>query len=270
MRSRLDALRHTIRAIASDADAYATEADAKQDTTRIAAVVAVTAALSLTMINFYAKRTQWVPELAEAVGINRDGIDDWLYGRATSELAGLTVWTLVQLVAYVGLPLVAIRFLKLPTSGFGIRWRGIASGWKPYAVLFAVSFPIIVWASYAASFQSKYPFYDLRPGEGLWPNMYIWWVLYALQFVALEFFFRGFLVHGLKYRMGFAAVFVMIIPYNMIHFQKPLLEAVGAIAGGVTLGTLSLKTNSVWWGAALHIAVAATMDIAALMHKGLL
>ncbi len=100
--------------------------------------------------------------------------------------------------------------------------------------------------------------------------MYAWWALYALQFVALEFFFRGFMVHGLKWRLGYAAIFVMVVPYNMIHFGKPLAEAIGAILGGVTLGTLSLKTRSVWWGAALHIAVAATMDLLALWHKGLL
>ena len=100
--------------------------------------------------------------------------------------------------------------------------------------------------------------------------MTVSWVMYAAQLVALEFFFRGFMVHGLKHRLGYAAIFVMVVPYNMIHFEKPLLEAIGAIAGGVTLGTLSLKTRSIWWGAALHIAVAGVMDVLALSQKGLL
>ena len=83
-----------------------------------------------------------------------------------------------------------------------------------------------------------------------------WWSLYALQFVALEFFFRGFLVHGLAPRLGWVSIFVMVVPYNMLHFGKPMPEAFVAIAGGVVLGTLSLRTRSIWWGASLHIAIA--------------
>jgi membrane protease YdiL (CAAX protease family) len=64
------------------------------------------------------------------------------------------------------------------------------------------------------------------------------------------------------------AVFVMIVPYNMIHFQKPGLEALAAILGGLVLGSLSLKTRSIWWGAMLHLAVAGTMDVLSLVQRG--
>jgi hypothetical protein len=47
-------------------------------------------------------------------------------------------------------------------------------------------------------------------------------------------------------------------------------EALAAIVGGIVLGTLSLKTRSIWLGAALHIAIAGTMDVASLWHRGLL
>ena len=89
-----------------------------------------------------------------------------------------------------------------------------------------------------------------------------------MQFAALEFFFRGFLVHGLVPRFGYLAVVVMVVPYNMLHFGKPMPEALAAIVGGLVLGTLALRTRSIWWGAALHIAVAATMDVLALGHIG--
>ena len=45
-------------------------------------------------------------------------------------------------------------------------------------------------------------------------------------------------------------------------------EALVAIVGGIVLGTLSLKTRSIWWGASLHIAIAITMDVCALWHAG--
>jgi len=173
--------------------------------------------------------------------------------------------------SYVVIPLVAIRLLLRESPGdYGLRFKGSLGQGGIYALLFALSVPFVLLASTTVAFQDKYPFYDLAPGEGLWPRMVVWWVLYAAQFVALEFFFRGFLVHGLKWRLGFMAVFVMVVPYTMIHFQKPGLEALAAILGGLVLGSLSLKTSSIWWGAMLHIAVAGSMDALSLLQQGLL
>ncbi len=262
-----------VRQTAARADAASDSfrSDHPGQANRTMVVVVITSAVALTIINFFARDPAWVSGLWAGVGLDPAPVVRWLSSASSGQLARLTVWTAVQLFAYVGLPLIVIRFIiRKPVADFGVAWRGIGTHWKPYVLLFLISLPVVIWASFSPAFLSKYPFYDVPAGEGLWPNMWIWWVMYAAQFVALEFFFRGFMVHGLKWRMGYAAIFVMVIPYNMIHFAKPLAEAFGAILGGVTLGTLSLRTNSVWWGAGLHIAVAATMDVAALMHKGLL
>ncbi len=66
--------------------------------------------------------------------------------------------------------------------------------------------------------------------------MYVWWALYFLQFCALEFFFRGFLLHGIAPRLGWASIFAMALPYNMLHYGKPMPEALAAIVGGIALG----------------------------------
>lgn len=239
--------------------------------TRDMIIVMVTSALSLTMINFFAKDLTWIQQLLDTVSPSlSETWKNWLWGSSATQFRQLEIWVLVQLVAYIVLPVVAIRMMGRRVRDYGLRARGLSGHWRIYLALFVISAPAIVMASRSAAFLAKYPFYDLADGEGFWPYMVAWWVLYAVQFVALEFFFRGFMVHGLKGRLGYAAVFVMVIPYNMIHFNKPLLEAIGAILGGITLGTLSLRSRSIWWGAALHIAVAATMDILALGQKGLL
>jgi len=238
---------------------------------RKAAIVLVTTALVLTLIN-YAETPGWLVSLLDLVGL------DDLSQRFGELFSGpdegfnlLVFWGLVQVLSYVAIPLVAIRLLLGENPGdYGLRFKGIIGQGGIYAVLFALSVPFVLLASTTVAFQDKYPFYDLASGESLWPRMVVWWVVYAAQFVALEFFFRGFLVHGLKWRLGFMAVFVMIVPYNMIHFQKPGLEALAAILGGLVLGTLSLKTRSIWWGAMLHIAVAGTMDVLSLIQQGLL
>ena len=70
-----------------------------------------------------------------------------------------------------------------------------------------------------------------------------------------------------KRALGALSIFVMTIPYCMIHFGKPMPEAFGAIGAGVVLGFMSLKTRSVWMGAGLHICVAWTMDTLALIQR---
>lgn len=221
---------------------------------RRVAVVLVTAALALTFIRF-----------------GQGGLPDWLAERSTVEFARLARWGVVNVAGYILLPWIAVRFvLRERFADFGLSTSGLRSGWRPYAWLFGLSVPFVVVASFLPSFQAKYPFYGLGPGEAPWPWFVAWWAIYAVQFLGVELFFRGFMVHGLAARFGVGAVFVMIVPYVMIHFTKPLFEALAALVGGTVLGFLSLKTGSIWWGVAVHVGIALVMDVLALAHAGLL
>jgi membrane protease YdiL (CAAX protease family) len=94
-----------------------------------------------------------------------------------------------------------------------------------------------------------------------------WEFLYLTQFVCLEFFFRGFVLNALRPAIGANAVWVMCVPYLMIHFPKLWLEATGAILFGLFLGILALRSRSIWGGVFVHAGVAVTMDVAALIKK---
>jgi len=52
----------------------------------------------------------------------------------------------------------------------------------------------------------------------------------------------------------------------MIHFGKPLPETIGAIFAGIVLGSMSLKSNSIWLGVLLHFSVAISMDFFAVWN----
>ena len=52
----------------------------------------------------------------------------------------------------------------------------------------------------------------------------------------------------------------MIVPHCMIHYPKPLPETLGAILAGIALGTLAMRTRSIWGGVFIHVGVALTMD----------
>jgi membrane protease YdiL (CAAX protease family) len=59
---------------------------------------------------------------------------------------------------------------------------------------------------------------------------------------------------------------VMVVPYCMIHYGKPMPETLGAIVAGIVLGTLAMRTRSIWGGVLIHIAVAITMDMMAVAN----
>jgi membrane protease YdiL (CAAX protease family) len=124
--------------------------------------------------------------------------------------------------------------------------------------------PLIYLVSQHQSFLLKYPFYKPSLNEPLY-EYFLWWeILYFIQFIGVEFFFRGFLIHATKHRFGIYSVYVSLLPYVMIHFGKPFPETIGAIAAGLVLGLLSYKSKSVIPGIFLHYSVAITMDILAL------
>jgi len=117
-------------------------------------------------------------------------------------------------------------------------------------------------------FGTYSPFY--KNASRSWWDFLIWEAIYFAQFLALEMFFRGFILGALKRTMGFSAIFVMAVPYCMIHYGKPYLEAHGAIVAGVVLGTLSMRTRSAYSGFLVHVSVAFLMDFLSLYKRGVL
>jgi membrane protease YdiL (CAAX protease family) len=131
--------------------------------------------------------------------------------------------------------------------------------------------PLVYLMSLTSGFSAKYPFLHIYDGSTYLGWTFVCWeLIYFVQFFGLEFFFRGFLLHSLKPSLGPYAIFVMTVPYCMIHFGKPMPETFAAIFAGIFLGWLSFKNGNIWMGLALHCTVALSMDVLALYNKGLL
>ena len=187
----------------------------------------------------------------------------------TAQINRLTWWAAVSLLVYVVVPMLIVRLVfRERVRDYGVKLGGVFADFWVYALMMALAWPAIFLASSNARFQNTYPFYRLAPDEGAWPNLVRWELLYTLQFFGVEFFFRGFMVHGLKYRFGAYAIFVMMVPYCMLHFHKPFVEALVSIIGAIALGFMSLRTRSIWMGTAIHVSVAWSMDAASLWRQG--
>jgi membrane protease YdiL (CAAX protease family) len=192
------------------------------------------------------------------------------YTFRTSEyarLARLMYWSGCTFVGYMVIPLLYVKFvMRARLRDFGLGLSGSLKHSWIYAVLFVAVFPAVFVVSLTESFQNTYPFYQYA--DRSWQDFLLWELTYTLQFLSLEFFFRGFLVHGLKRRFGVYAVLLSVVPYCMIHFGKPMPETLGAIFAGIALGILSLFTRSIWLGVAIHVSVAVAMDVFSLLAQG--
>lgn len=184
----------------------------------------------------------------------------------------LAYWVVIVSIFYFVIPAIAIKFLfKENLQDFGLRLQ-IEDGFgKVFLICSALILPLVYAMSLTSGFASKYPFFQVYNGDHYLGSMFFAWeLIYFIQFFGLEFFFRGFLVHSLRPALGLYSIFVMTVPYCMIHFGKPMPETFAAISAGIFLGWLSLRDGSIWLGLALHCTVAFTMDVFALYNKGLL
>lgn len=191
---------------------------------------------------------------------------DRLQASGWLELCGYIWWTVCHLLTFIVLPWLVIRFgFRQSMRDFGWRWNQVSEHWRGYLLLLSPILVFVVLVSFGEDFVNHYPFYD-HAGRS-WLDFLLWELLYMSQFVFLEFFFRGFMLNALRPAMGANAIWVMCVPYMMIHLPKLPLEATGAILFGLFLGILALQSRSIWGGILVHAGVALSMDVAALLRK---
>jgi len=176
-------------------------------------------------------------------------------------------WGVSSVLIRILLPLLVILlWIRGRPSDFGYRLRGVTSHAWLYLLMFLVMLPLLVAASYMPAFQAKYPMYG-GAARSL-THFGLWELAYGVQFLGVEGFFRGFMTFGLYPRFGYLSLFIMVIPYALVHVGKPPIEVFMAVPAGLLLGYVALKTRSWVFGALLHWAVGLTMDTLAIWHAG--
>jgi membrane protease YdiL (CAAX protease family) len=187
-----------------------------------------------------------------------------------NELYSYAWWTFARVLGYVlvPFPLWKLLFPKDNLLDMGLRIRGFFQHAWIYLLCLAFVLPAMVLVASQPDFGTYYPFYKLSSRS--WSDFMAWELMYWLQFLSLEMFFRGWMLGAMRKSIGAAAIFVMAVPYCMIHYGKPYLEANGAIIAGIVLGSLAMHTRSIYAGFLVHVTVAFLMDFLALWKRGAL
>jgi membrane protease YdiL (CAAX protease family) len=222
-------------------------------------------ALSLLLINYYGSHDFYSgsvePLLQDYANSHPGHLDMGTY----KNLYWRVYWGLSRYGCYL-LPLAVWPFVfKESPLDLGLRFRGFREHAWIYLLCLVIVIPTLVVVSTMPDFCRYYPMYPTASRS--WLDFWVWEILYIGQFLSLEIFFRGFWLRGAR-ALGVGAIFSMVVPYVMIHFPKPYLEACGAIVAGVVLGSLSMKTGSIWAGFLIHSTVAILMDLLALDRGG--
>lgn len=179
-------------------------------------------------------------------------------------LSELAWWALWRVLGYFVFPVITLLAMRERIRDYGLETRGFMQHAWIYALAYAIVLVCVIIVSFTEDFSTYYPFYKLASRS--WLDFAAWELLYAAQFFSLEFFFRGYWLKACKSSMGSYAIYAMVVPYCMIHYGKPWLEALAAIIAGVVLGTLAMKTRSIWSGFLIHVSVAVSMDTASLLQ----
>jgi membrane protease YdiL (CAAX protease family) len=177
----------------------------------------------------------------------------WAFTRVSGYLLPLALWPLF--------------FRRDSLLDFGLRPRGFREHAWIYALCVFFMVPILLAVSRQHDFVAYYPLYK-QAGRS-WLDYLVWEALYIAQFLTLEIFFRGWWIRATRV-FGVGAIWSMVVPYCMIHFGKPYLEACSAMVAGVILGSLSMRTRSIYAGFLVHGTVAVLMDVLSLYRQNAL
>jgi len=85
---------------------------------------------------------------------------------------------------------------------------------------------------------------------------------YGPGILQVELCFRGVVLFGLRDVVPpIPAVALAVLPYALIHLDKPMLEALGSVPVGIALGVAAIWTRSVWYGLLVHLVGAVALTL---------
>lgn len=171
---------------------------------------------------------------------------------------------------YLCIPITVIWFFndrkEMPLYGFS----GIGHQQKVYWILLLCMVPLIIGASMLSDFLDYYPrLRKINNAGGSVSDMLTYELFYGMDFVSIEFFFRGFMVMAFIRYLGPHAILPMAVFYMSIHYGKPMGEAISSFFGGTILGVLAFHSRSIYGGIMVHMGIAWLMELGGFLGNWL-
>ncbi len=168
-------------------------------------------------------------------------------------------WFIGDFITLFLLSIIIIKFiLREDLRNYGLQFGDYKTGLALSSIFFLVMLPAIWFFSTAPEFSEKYP--HLLSTRNSWGEFYIYELGMMLYMISWEFIWRGFMLFGLKQKFGYYSVLMQMIPFVILHNGKPAPETFGAIAGGIALGVLAFRTDSILYCITTHMGIMFTID----------
>jgi len=201
-----------------------------------------------------------------ALKVSFNGLTQWIAAGGNSNWSRYyaIIANLPSRLLLVVIPLLLIWWKQQTiTSFWGLTTTNF--NWQPYALMLLIMVPLITFASSQPDFLHMYPklkqvaFTDNISRHSWWYKL-LYEFSYGVDFFTIELFFRGFLVFAFVRYVGADAVLPMAVFYCSIHFGKPLFECISSFFGGMLLGIIAYRTQSILGGIMVHLGIAWMME----------
>lgn len=187
----------------------------------------------------------------------------------TKTYAGLTDFyaaTFMFITAFILLgilPLLMISFLfKDSLKEYGLQMGDWRSGFTFIFWLFPIISILMLYPSSNTQEMIVYYPLDKEAGASVFKFFRFEIIRVAFFYTAWEFFFRGFMLFGLRKYVGdWLAICIQTIPSCLWHIGLPAGEIFASIFGGILFGVMALKTNSILYPFILHFLIGVTLDL---------
>jgi len=168
---------------------------------------------------------------------------------------------LMLIIPLILIPLV----LKSKPADFGFRIGDWKFGIKSSLLFIIVMLPFLWVASGSETFARTYPQGGPYVRENL-PVLLYYELFVGFYMLAWEFFWRGYMLFGLKERFGYYAIFIQMLPFFILHRGKPDIETFASIFGGLILGIQAWRANSFIYCFIVHWIVMIFIDVVSVLR----
>ncbi len=186
-------------------------------------------------------------------------------GNTNADVYEFIYWFAGDFITFFICGLLIIKlFFRENLKDYGVNFGSFSLGIKISLISIAVMSVVIWFVSASNSFSESYPLLERSKYD--WGVFLIFQAFLLLFLFAWEFFWRGFMLFGLKKEFGYYAVLLQMIPFVILHNGKPFLETFGAIGGAIALGIIAYRTGSFLYGVIIHYAVYFMLDFLSILR----